>query len=1297
MRFFNKRRLLIAAGILVIIVVAAIGTVIGYLRSEAFARRARQYIVQQIEDATGAKATLGNFEWDLWRERFLLEDLTLRGLEPAGGEPLAHFRSIEARIKLRTLYDRRIDLTQLTISHPEFHIWVRPDGTTNVPGPPRKENKKPLDFSFAIRSFAVVAGSALVNEQRVDMDFSLQNLSASGNYGARPEVLATHLSFDGVYDRVPNLKLSIPYTFTADADYTRDTLVAQHLVVTSGQNEVKLQGKVSNLLSKQVTGRLEYTAKSEVRFLNYFFTDERFAGKADAAGFMEFADGYFLTQGRAAADDVSLDGWRATKLTGEYNYQFPDRRLVFKDFKTSILGGFAAGEVEVVNLPGPSRVNLSVNYSGIHAADLSRAYPWDPKYRILSSAGGKLNGWFEGKFERFEFSGHADLKSMAAATPAGVVALPVDGSTDYELRPSEARVANADLTLYSTAIKADGLIHPKDSDLKLSVTSSNLKDISFFYDEANGSGSFDGRITGPIAKPVFAGRFTLQNHTYRQWTIQDAAGEFQLDTQSQTADLKNVRVKQGESEAIVNGTAALSGSPVDLRVESTHIAGKDLQAYANRKIEGVLAGNLHITSLAPNMRVEGNVQADNLSVDNRFIGNARARVRYFDPVVELDDLAIQQDRSTLNGDVSLNRATNALKFQARVSSVNLQMFYGFGLPRSIEGTVRQATLQGDGTTSRPNIRGNATIQNLSAYGEVFPDARVDLSTQGSTLNAVLTTGKNVTLSAHIDTTSSGYPFTAEAAFTQYPLERIAHWSDGAIIASGSANLAGSLANQSGIHGNGRIDKADIRVRQIDLHSTQPFTFDFDSSRLTLGAVTLGGTSTLVNVKGKIGLTAATPLDLTVNGQLDLGLIAAEYPQYTSSGTIDVQVNVGGTLQSPDIQGSATVNNANLSRSGLFTSIVGLNGKVNFDKDRITVSDVLGQVGGGTIRAQGTALLQGGTVQAINIALIADSVRMRGGVEGLRTVVNGDFVLRGNFASPVLEGNVQIQNLSYRSNFEDFLALLSEVNTKTTPSAFSNLRLSLHIEGGKNITIQNQLANVEARVDIDLKGTVDSPSITGHIEASGGTLSFQGSRYTVTRGNIDFIDPLRIQPVIDIEAESQIRNYRVILSVTGRGDKPKLSLRSDPPLPELEIVSLMAGGQTREEILQQREQSAAAQPNGQRSSVPGLTSEQVFQSGAASILTDLLQQRVGNRLAILGGSKVRIEPFQVGAESNPGTRITLSQQVTKDLSITYSQDLSSNRQQVITVEYFVSRNTSVVATRDELGNLGLDVRHRTRIK
>jgi len=301
------------------------------------------------------------------------------------------------------------------------------------------------------------------------------------------------------------------------------------------------------------------------------------------------------------------------------------------------------------------------------------------------------------------------------------------------------------------------------------------------------------------------------------------------------------------------------------------------------------------------------------------------------------------------------------------------------------------------------------------------------------------------------------------------------------------------------------------------------------------------------------------------------------------------------------------------------------------------------------------------------------------------VVDGSLDLRGNWASPRLEGRVQIESLSYRSSFEEFLALLTERNLSVGPSPAGRLQLSVHIEGSRNITIQNPMADVEARVDVDLKGTLAEPSLTGHVEASGGTLVFQGNRYTVTRGNIDFVDPLRIVPVVDIEAESQVRDYRVILTVAGRGDQLRLNMRSDPPLPELEIVSLIAGGRTREEIANIRPGSTP-------------TSEQLFQSGAASILFDLLQQRVGNRLGVLGtGTGVRLEPFQVGAENNSSTRISVSRQVTKELSITYSQDLSSNRQQVILIEYFVSGNTSVQASRDELGNIGLDVKLRRRIK
>ena len=1293
LRFLNRRRILIAAGAILISFLALIGVVAAYLRSAAFHLRARQYIAQQIAGKTGTQVSLADFHWSFLHEAFTLEGLTIRGLEPAEEAPLAYFNRIQVRINLRTLLEHRIDLSELTLVQPEFHLVVTPDGRTNIPTPPQESPRQPFQFSISVGDCRISNGSALVNEQRINIDFSVQNLEALLHYFDQREVLQTHLQYDGVFDRVPNVEPSIPYTFTGDIDYTRGSIVAQQILVSSGQSNVKLQGRVNQVLSSKVSGKLAYKADVQARILNYFFGNDTFGGRGDAAGYMEFADSYFFTQGNMAADTVDFDGWHATKLTGEYVYRFPDRLLTFRKFKNSILGGSSSGQVKVDNLPGPgaSRVTLDVDYADINAADMARAYPWDPKYRIFSGATGKVRGWFEGRFDRFDIAGHADLKSFSPPTLAGVVALPLDGSTDFQLRPQEEQLSNTDLRLHSTAIQTGGLIQGTVADLKLKVESTDLSDLKFVYADANGSGTFDGTLTGQIEKPVLSGQFTLQNHKLPQGTIQNAGGTVRLDMNAGKVDLTNVRLTQGESVVNINGNAALSGSPMDLRVQSNHVAAADIKSFVNRDVSGGFAGDLRITSLSPAVRLEGDLRADSLAVDNQLIGNTRAHIHYFEPVMELDQVAIQRNGSTLSGNVSFNRMTDALKFSARATSVDLQVFHGHGLPQSIEGVIRQADLQGQGTTSVPNIKGTATLQNLSVYGETFPESQVDLSTAGNTLTAALTAGRNVSFKAQINTAATGYPFTAQTNFTQYPLQGIAKLPRGNVSATGNANLSGTLSDLTRLRGNGRIDAADVNVENIHLQTTRPFTFDFDSSRLALSDVALTGPSTQVNVAGTVGLTARAPLNLSVKGQVDLGLIGAEYPEYTSSGSLDVAVNVGGTIQTPDIQGSAMINHAGLSKTGIFANIADLNGKVNFDRDRITVSDFEGQVGGGTLRAQGTASLQGGTVQNMNIFLDAENVRLRGHPEGLRAVVTSRLILRGTLASPLLDGSVQIQSLAYRSGFEDFLALFNTSDLKSGSSDLSRLRLSLHIEGGKNITIQNQLANVEARVDIDWKGSIDQPSITGHIEASGGTLTFQGNRYTITRGNIDFVDPLRVHPIIDIEAESQIRDYRVILSVTGSGDKPKLALRSEPALPELEIVSLIAGGQTREEIATQmasRSIVGRAPP----------TSEQVFQSGAASILFDLLQQRVGNRLGVLGGSRVRIEPFQVGAESSsPGTRITLSQQVTKDLSVTYSQDLSSNREQVVTIEYFVSRNTSVVASRDELGNLGLDVRHRTRIK
>jgi translocation and assembly module TamB len=207
------------------------------------------------------------------------------------------------------------------------------------------------------------------------------------------------------------------------------------------------------------------------------------------------------------------------------------------------------------------------------------------------------------------------------------------------------------------------------------------------------------------------------------------------------------------------------------------------------------------------------------------------------------------------------------------------------------------------------------------------------------------------------------------------------------------------------------------------------------------------------------------------------------------------------------------------------------------------------------------------------------------------------------------------------------------------------------------------------------------------------LTLQNKRYEITRGNIDFVDPFRIDPVVDIQAEADVRDYRIILLITGKGDRLRVDFRSDPALSQLEIVSLIAGGKTREELREEQESAGTG-------ITPGAppTSEELFQGASVSILADLLQSSLGNRLGLMGLDWIRLNPHFEGASSDPSLRVTFSQQVSKDLSVTYSQDLASSQERLITVEYFLSGGLSIVASREENNEtsaLGLDVKLRKR--
>ena len=132
-----------------------------------------------------------------------------------------------------------------------------------------------------------------------------------------------------------------------------------------------------------------------------------------------------------------------------------------------------------------------------------------------------------------------------------------------------------------------------------------------------------------------------------------------------------------------------------------------------------------------------------------------------------------------------------------------------------------------------------------------------------------------------------------------------------------------------------------------------------------------------------------------------------------------------------------------------------------------------------------------------------------------------------------------------------------------------LTYEVQVLAPQTLRVDNALAHIVASADLTLRGSYDRPSLTGRVDINRGEATFQGNRFVVQRGAVEFTNPAVIQPVFDIEAETRVRvkngnftsygqTYRIGVGVTGTTDRLMPTFTSDPQLPQIDIVSLLFG-------------------------------------------------------------------------------------------------------------------------------------------
>jgi translocation and assembly module TamB len=867
-------------------------------------------------------------------------------------------------------------------------------------------------------------------------------------------------------------------------------------------------------------------------------------------------------------------------------------------------------------------------------------------------------------------------------------------------------------------VQASGVLSSASS-LRLSLSTSSLADWlpfltvvrgpEIFPVTLNGKATFNGNLSGSLESPQLAGSLQVNNfevnlprtgQTRRlrtEWNSLSTSVQLSFSSVA----LHDAILRRDDSSTEFDGSATLDhghitgDSLLGVRANLQNVDLAFLQSIARTDlpISGRTDLSIEISGTVANPQAEGKIHVTDAVAYGEAVHRFDSDFHWAQGEAEFSDLHLIYVDSTIAGNAAYNPATRVFRLDLAGNNLDLASIRQIRYDRlPLEGRF-DFSIKATGTPDVPSINGNVRIHNLIAKGEPFGTFDLQAETQANELRLTgssnlprgsLTITGNVALRA-------GYPANLKAQMDQVDLDALWYAFVGNELTehssvNGSVTLQGPILQPSRWLVNGELTAVSLELEHINLHNQDPVLLTIANQSIEFTKAHLLGQGTDVNFHGKVQLDDPNTLDLTIDGRMDLGLLAVYNPNFSASGSVAVNTTVGGTYDEPLPQGRIQFANGTITYANFPSGLSDLNGTVLFTRDHARIEALGARTGGGTVALKGDATYVN---QQLNFNLAASSkdVRLRY-PPGVSSTANAELRWVGSRTSSTVSGEITINKIAVTPGF-DFASYVERSRQGPTlmsaNAPLNNIKLDIHVQTSPELQMRTAIARLSGDADLHLRGSIARPALLGRVDVLDGQATFHGTRYTLERGDITFANPVSIEPQLNLQAATHVRNYDLNITVTGTPDRGlNLNYRSEPPLPKSDIIALLALGRTGEESQQLQEQSGQSAFSDQ---------------ATALILNQALNDTVSSRFQrLFGASNIKIDPQGLTTETNPtgrGPQVTIEQEFANNLSLTFSTNVSQSSQQIIEGEYYFNRNLSVLGTRDQNGVVSFDIQVRRR--
>ena len=1280
-----------------------IAAVLFYIHSNHAGRQ----IQALINDRIPGKLIFKDYSFSMTKGKIELGNILV---EDPQGRMVAGIEQLVLNILWHDLFYRNISIGQILIKNPQVRLIVDPDGTISLlnafrtqktmehKAPGEKPHEEQPSFNLAIHDFLLENGAFIFENKSKELTANLDNirLSFSGDFSGQNWFL--DLSAGKGTIKNPKVQTNVE-TIKLSGSLKEERISDLKLEIKTPSSNLEFSGSARNILSDPELEVIMDIALDLPEIRETFFLEPEFTGTVS---------GHLFAKGPLKNPEVSVDLTHTGGRLGPVEIRQSTIQAMVQD--------------RIVRL-SPTEINLHTgNIIADGQSDLRAVFPkgfltppenFEPLSYNLNMVLKDVN-LRETLGDGFESSGR--IGGTISAEGKGVSA--ENAFIDLKLDLSGQEIINGkvmpvDFHIYSTAglkqgevlletlrvhaaeteLSADGRFDIKSKKITyhIDADSKNLKDMltPFGIKGVQGALNLQAKASGTIDRPVADLQMTGQNLALDDVNIGNIHISSKLSEgilEIQQAGLKNKR-----SRLDISGTLGLfdplklktlDDPLLDLKINTDSFFLEDFIAQAKAKV--FLKAQINGTAKNPTGDYELKAQHINLSgqsIDGVLVkGNLADKKIHFSPLQIL--LASKQSIDG-SGWISTDKK---FQFQLFSKGILLDRIKKFQKHQITEGLLT-LDFTGEGNLDNPSIKGKLAIDDMTVNKKNLGNFYLNLLV--SDFSAQASGRLNFDFSGSYHLTKKDFALDIDFDDTDLsPYFILSDLNNLSGKISGKMKASGNTSDMKKTTGSGNFLSLNLFMKQQELVNAENFELVLKNNQVLIPGLKVrllkGG-----NLKIDANFHLNGPIKVKADGSIPLqGLQMVTNNIPDISGELKISADVSGTRAKPKIHSEIILNQIGFTIPKLLQKIHDLNGRIVITPEALNFEKIQGNLDTtGRLGLSGKVKLKDLSPESFKLALSAESLPIKV-PDTMDVLLQSNLSLSGTPKKAFLEGELTVlEGVYYKdinvSLVEGFTKRRRQVAPQKPTSRhpiLKNLNLDISVRRRNPFLLDNNLAYLDINPDIRISGTGDQPMVLGRTTIESGTIHYQRKPFTVQKGAIDFINPYELEPTMDIESTVKIRKWLITMALYGTPENMILTLSSEPPEQDGDILSLLVLGKTARELIS-REGGTAR------------TTEQMAAELLANTFGDDIKEFTG-----LDFFELETELDEESDEESEGVMVTVGKKLSDRLILKYAVDSRTGEMIHRAIsEYQLFENIIISAFQDTFGIFGGEILYRLEFR